>query len=206
MSMHDDRFDALSRQFWQDETRRRLLRRLAVLPVVGALGAFLARPEQLAAEHPVRHIQHRKEKRRQRKRRQLEHQRDLQRRDNGQGNDNLGASEECVPQDQICVPGIGTKCCSSMECRATIAGVPTCQLACTTTAECQQKLKMSDVECIADVAGCPSLTQCCRPSLCNGLSGGRCPNDGPCCRTLAQQYRCCAKGQHCAVGGGCAND
>jgi hypothetical protein len=202
--MDGDRFDALSRQIWQDETRRRLLRRLAVFPVVGALGAFFAQPDDLAAEHPVRRIQNRKAKRRQRKRRQLENQRDRQRRDNGQGGGNLGVSEECVPQDQVCVPAFGTKCCSSMECRATIAGVPTCQLACTTTAECQQKLKMSDIECIEDVAGCPSLTKCCRPSLCTGY--GRCANDGPCCRTLAQQYRCCAKGQHCAAGGGCAND
>jgi hypothetical protein len=109
-----------------------------------------------------------------------------------------------VPQDQLCIPG-GVACCYSGECRATVVGLPTCQYACTSTSECQTTLKMQNVECIADVVGCPSLDKCCRPLLCNGLVSGNCQHDGPCCRTLAQQYRCCAQGQACSAGGGCAN-
>jgi hypothetical protein len=106
-----------------------------------------------------------------------------------------------VVQDQVCIPFIGTSCCSSMECRVTAAAVTTCQLACSSTTECQEKLKMTSVECIADAIGCPSLDKCCRPLLCNFNSDCK---GGVCCRTAAQQNRCCAPGQHCAPGGGCA--
>jgi hypothetical protein len=73
--MHADRFDALARAVWVGATRRRLLRRLAVLPLLGTLVIRVADDEAVDAAHPVRRIQGRRARRRAQRRRRLRRQR-----------------------------------------------------------------------------------------------------------------------------------
>jgi hypothetical protein len=101
--MHDDRFDTLTQGLWMSATRRRLLRRLAVVPVVGTLSAVMGGSADLAAEHPVRRIQNRKAKARQRQRRRLAHRREVQRRDNGETGSDDNLLRDCPDLDYCCV-------------------------------------------------------------------------------------------------------
>ena len=66
--MDADQFDVLTRDLSIAASRRRLSRRLAVLPAIGAvIGLVLARDE-VDAEHPVRRVQGRRDRRRQHRR------------------------------------------------------------------------------------------------------------------------------------------
>jgi hypothetical protein len=66
--MDADQFDVLTRDLAVVASRRRVLRRLAALPVVGALVGLVGAPEDAAAEHPVRRVQGRRDRRRQHRR------------------------------------------------------------------------------------------------------------------------------------------
>jgi hypothetical protein len=67
--MHDDRFDMLARAVWSSETRRRLIRRLAVLPLLGTIVTLVEDDEAAEAAHPVRRVQRRRARRRAHRRR-----------------------------------------------------------------------------------------------------------------------------------------
>lgn len=181
-------FDGLARSVGEASSRRVAFSLLASI----ALGSVLTRLglEESAAKrqhgrhrghHPGKHKRNRKGKRK-----------------GGQGQ-----STACVPLDQACSV-LGDPCCTPTTCQPTATLlVTTCQLACHSTSECQHLLNTTDVQCVHDAVACPGLTQCCRPTMCAN-PGGKCPGGGPCCVTLSHDPRCCAKGQHCAPGGGCA--
>lgn len=211
--MDAKRFDALARDVWQRATRRRILLRLAVLPVLGVVAAHFAGAEESSAAHPAHRLQDRKARKHDHARRRKKHRRDVRRRGNGNqggggGGVGGGGGETCVPIDQVCSGFSRIKCCEPAHCYSTASVfITTCQLYCNTTAECQQKLQTDTVECVEDQAACPGTagTKCCRPKKCT--NSGDCCDLCSCCNTLVPSVaRCCAKGQHCAPGGGCATD
>jgi hypothetical protein len=209
--MDAERFDDLARDLWSSATRRRLLRRLAVLPVVGATGALVVPAEESAAKH--RHPNHhRSDRRKKRKKRR-------------QGG--LGASATCRSLDQLCSVFAGPSCCAGTACRPTAAVlVTTCQAGCTTDQDCLNQFSNSDVECVTDFGACPEFAlvgqKCCRPKKCtpersmvdgttyfNSRNSQTCSHaHGVCCGTngAAGSHNCCLPGQICLAGSGCVDN
>ena len=184
-------------------SRRGVLRLLPALPVAGVLTTFVARLGERTSAHPVERVQKRRDHHRKRARRRQDRRHEQRTRDNGSGNP--GGGQTCVPLDQVCAGPLGDPCCGDTTCSETaVPFLTTCQLTCDTTAQCQQSLNMSAVECVDGGSACGSLghsVKCCRPTTCaidKDCAGG------VCCSTLLGDKRCCAKGQKCAQHGGCA--
>lgn len=107
--MHDDRFDAFTRDVWMGETRRRLLRRLSVVPLLGAVFTLVPEGEDSEAAHPVRRVQRRRARRRAQRRRRLRRQRRC--------THPCGACQRC--QQGSCRPTAdGAACGNGGECRS----------------------------------------------------------------------------------------
>jgi hypothetical protein len=139
--MHDDRFDTLAREVWTSETRRRLIRRLAVLPLIGSIVTLMLEDEEVEAEHPVRRIQRRRAQHRRRVRRRRQRRRERDRCDNPCG----------------CPPGSRRLCggnCVDTDTNALHCGH--CGNRCPIFAVCQQG------RCVCN--DCPATPwQCCAP-------------------------------------------
>jgi hypothetical protein len=97
--MDADRFDVLTRDFSVAASRRRVIRRLAVLPAMGALIGLVIARDEVRAEFPVRRVQGRRDRRRQHRR-------------NEEHNDNHSKHRRKQP------PGSGSRDCAdgSVQC------------------------------------------------------------------------------------------
>jgi hypothetical protein len=97
--MDADRFDDLARQLGTSASRRRLLRRIALLPVAGAVAALITGLGESEAAHPVDRARKRKVNQRHKARQRRAKQRNDQRQDNGKnGNDGGGQGGQGGPQ------------------------------------------------------------------------------------------------------------
>lgn len=86
--MDHTRFDSLVKSLATRGTRRRLLGRLAVLPVAGAVAALITGLDGSAAAHPGERVQKRRDHHRHRARRRQDQHHDQQTRDNGNDGNN----------------------------------------------------------------------------------------------------------------------
>jgi hypothetical protein len=171
--MDQSRFDALARDVWQSHTRRRLMGRLAILPVLSAIATLLPPPEEVDAAHPGQRLQHRKDDKRSHARRRREHRRDTQRRD-------LGAGSGDCPADKR----RGDECETDCQCR----GALRCGA---------RRLQDQRAECGQPEDPYPDLQVCCLGQ------GDSCKNnDCECCGTLSCHLgRCRVRdGTTCAPG------
>lgn len=195
--MDSDRFDALARDVWQSQTRRRLVGRLAVAPLLGAIATLLTDPDEGGAAQP---LQLRMERKRQPARRRRGHRRKVdrreRRRDNGQGGGDHppGARGTCEALDRACTIDV-TKpdpCCPPTKCKATIGIIyTTCQFGCNTDSYCHYWIG-PHTECREDPVNCPTQdgNKCCRRKVCHKASD--CPEGAPCC-----QVGCCTPDERC---------
>ena len=166
--MHDDRFDAMTQALWQGKTRRRVLRRLAMLPLVSAFAALLTDLQVTGAELPVRRIQRRAHRHRQHRRRRHHpgrSKRNDKRNDNDQRQDGAqGGAPFCLGKNscddifhpQYCQADDANRKCF---CVLTVNGDPFCAVF------------YSDAGTSCPVGGCPDGQTCIDTSGCTGKPG-----------------------------------
>lgn len=203
--MDQHRFDVLARTVWQHPTRRRLLRQMAVLPVLTAIATRLPLADDAEAADPDQHLKDRQDRQRLKARRRKERRLAEQRRDNGTSHPSPpqgAAKKTCLFLGEVCSVLGGDPCCQGMTCELTaVPFLTTCQASCTSTEECVDKLGYKGVTCEADRGDCLLFEKCCRREICK--SGALCPNGGKCCLGLVGRHSCCPPGRSCGNGGTC---
>ncbi|MEZ4563967.1 MAG: hypothetical protein R2853_14650 [Thermomicrobiales bacterium] len=193
--MDDRHFDALTRALTAGDSRRRLLARLAMLPVLGGLPGIVDAGDAEAGggrrKRRVKRHKHGKGRRRNRKR-----------------------TKKCRSQPiaQTCSGACGTvldNCQKSVDCGPCDCGsCPICQTCDTITGECIPNtvtagdacgdgLICVDGQCVCDGTGCP--TGCCEANTCYVDDATACGSAGGACTP-------CAGAEVCDAGTCCSPD
>jgi hypothetical protein len=134
--MNANDLDRFATSLVTSESRRRLVRLLAALPVAGLLASHL--PEA-AAKHPKKHKKRKRHRRRH-------------------------GGEQCDGISGLCFV-LSPNCCADLVCTpSAVAALTSCQAQCESTEQCRKY--GHDLECVIDPLACPFLGKCCRLKSC----------------------------------------
>ncbi|MFN8591147.1 MAG: hypothetical protein U0031_06745 [Thermomicrobiales bacterium] len=176
--MDASHFDRLVQKLAKSGSRRWLLRALAIAPLVATLtrpsGESEARKGSYAGRLGGRHGKNHRGR---------EH--DHRNRDKQEPNNPPPQSRPhgvCRPNGDLCV-GPDARCCEHLTCTASIIGVPSCQAACQSDADCERIYPNTQTGCLGDPFGCPFI------------EGGKC-----CTRVVCLRDADCKRGFECRGG------
>lgn len=161
--MDASHFDRLVQTLAKSDSRRRLLCALAVAPLVASLVRLRGEAEARAGSYDGRlggrHGKNRRGRDRHHRRRDKQHPNTPPPQSRPHG--------VCRPNGDLCV-GPDARCCEHLTCTASIIGVPSCQAACRSDADCERIYPNTQTGCLADPIGCPFIKggKCCTRVVC----------------------------------------